>query len=817
MGNISSENVLYDGVNVVRQLHGNANPTAGAGVTAELGSIYQQTDGTVWAKTSAPDTGWTALGGGGGSNNHQTATVIVGNADAGDTAADCDYLWTVAGDTAIQDAIDLLSGGDGGYVHLKRGYYDMSGGATIQIPDGVILQGDGMASTTIYNELGTPVLQVATGGTPNVTVRDLTIESDSAVSTGITDAGFMLFERVTWRQIAGGEANLEISTSGITSLYHIVFLNCIFERVAGGECVVINTDGLGNPSLRFINCEFLGAQICIRTVNVAEISMISCSLRTTQDSPIVIQAGGSTILNVDDFRVSGVHTGTCRFLLEGTYFASNLTHMMFDGATRLVQDATALTDVNFSDIWVGSVTEWLVSAGTYIDVTFSKVIVEDLFDAGSPGGFLFAGSSVLGLRVDSCKAQYNSNAAFSFSEGVGRWYLLNSSIDYNVAYGAAAHAIYVVPDVLDNQLGDVHIHNNTFMVGASNALLVTEPGSGGSSAGTGPFWFTENHVIGAETGVPTEAFLLLQGDAMLQGIHIEGNQFFGNRTVVLFNPLTSPIVSISIADNDFTTNAAPTNAAYPATLRVNGAGTTLREISVAQNRWQNAYGPAVEFTGIDGYENVSVKGNKYADNWGIGGSQVLIEYWMRFGIDGGFASLEIADNKLFNNSGVQQNVTVFDFVALDSIAPGLTIVGNYAKFLDPTRAAIDFNGQDVTGGIIAKNQMDEVTGFITRTTLVFSTVQGNVCTGLELGVEGNDALILDHCSVSGNVFQASAGTATGLLVRAGAVNNVFCTNIFSGYATDVELQVGADDNIVAGNQAPTIVDNGTGNSVAMNI
>lgn len=819
MGNIASENVLYDGVNVVRQLLGNADPSAGAGVAAEVGSIYQQTDGTVWAKTSAPDTGWEALGGGGGGgdDNHQTATVIVGNADSGDTADDCDYLWTAAGDTAIQDALNDVDAQGGGYVHLKRGYYDQTGGATIQIPSNVILQGDGMESTTIYNESGVPVFQVSTGGQSKFTMRDITIESSATKSAMLNDGGQMLFERVTWRQIAGGEANVEISTTGVTSLMHILFQNCIFERGGGGECVVIDTASLANPSVRFDNCEWINSNIGIRSVNAAEISLHQCSLSTVESDPVFLWAGGTTILHVNEFRVFGVYSGTCRFVYEGSLFASVLENLTFDGATRLVQDCSSLYNATFRDVRVGSVTECLVTADTYVDVIFDNVIVEDLFDASSPGGFLSAGSAVNGIKVLNSTAQYNTNPAFYFAEGAAAVEIRGCIIEYNAGFGVAAHAMHVVPDALDGQLVDVIITGNTWRIGDNNSLLVTEAGGGSTTRGTGPFWFTDNYIIGAETGICTEAFLLLQGDALLSGIHIKGNQFFGNRNAVLFNPLTSPIVNLSIDNNDFNTNGTHSAATYPSTLRINGADTILRNVAVTENRWHNAYGPAIEFNGVDGYENCRVVGNEYADNWGNGIDQVIIEFWMRFAIDEGFASLEISGNKLFNNSGVQQNCTVFDIVATDSIKPGLRISGNYAKSLDPNRAAIDFNGQDVTNGTFADNQFDEVTGFLTNTTLIYCTIKGNVCTGLEAGVEGYDPLVLDHCTVIGNVFQSSSGLALGLLIRAGSINNVCSGNVFTGYLPDIELEVGADNNIVVGNQAPTINDSGAGNQVALNI
>lgn len=40
---------------------GTVDPSAGAGVTAPLGAIYQRANGSageIWIKTSTPDTGW---------------------------------------------------------------------------------------------------------------------------------------------------------------------------------------------------------------------------------------------------------------------------------------------------------------------------------------------------------------------------------------------------------------------------------------------------------------------------------------------------------------------------------------------------------------------------------------------------------------------------------------------------------------------------------------------------------------------------------------------------------------------------------------
>lgn len=62
----TAQSFAFD-VTGVQQLSGAADPSAGAGVAAAIGSIYQRTDGNLWQKTGALDTQWTvnATGGGG--------------------------------------------------------------------------------------------------------------------------------------------------------------------------------------------------------------------------------------------------------------------------------------------------------------------------------------------------------------------------------------------------------------------------------------------------------------------------------------------------------------------------------------------------------------------------------------------------------------------------------------------------------------------------------------------------------------------------------------------------------------------------------
>lgn len=88
--------------------YGAVDPAAGAGVPAPIGSLYNRTDtGTIYSKTGAADTDWTAIGGGaGGTVNELWAPRITPHAeddefDHNDTALPG---WTQTGFTALSFA-----------------------------------------------------------------------------------------------------------------------------------------------------------------------------------------------------------------------------------------------------------------------------------------------------------------------------------------------------------------------------------------------------------------------------------------------------------------------------------------------------------------------------------------------------------------------------------------------------------------------------------------------------------------------------------------------------------------------------------------
>lgn len=73
---LATEILVLNGVDL---LAGAANPSAGAGVVAPIGSLYLRTDGTLWIKTGATNTAWTSLSGAIG--NPQRFTYVASGAE----------------------------------------------------------------------------------------------------------------------------------------------------------------------------------------------------------------------------------------------------------------------------------------------------------------------------------------------------------------------------------------------------------------------------------------------------------------------------------------------------------------------------------------------------------------------------------------------------------------------------------------------------------------------------------------------------------------------------------------------------------------
>lgn len=101
MGMLTTRTTLQNGVVTASQLNGDASPAVGAGVVAEIGSIYQQSNGVIWVKSGVPDTGWSQIGGPPSSpavtdlyatnrigiqNNSPTVPLQIGTLDATSTA-----------------------------------------------------------------------------------------------------------------------------------------------------------------------------------------------------------------------------------------------------------------------------------------------------------------------------------------------------------------------------------------------------------------------------------------------------------------------------------------------------------------------------------------------------------------------------------------------------------------------------------------------------------------------------------------------------------------------------------------------------------
>jgi hypothetical protein len=145
-------------------LFGDTNPDAG--LTAPIGSWYHNTsDGGQWVKIGASDTDWEEVIGLSDSFDFAGHDVIVGNADNGDTADDCDYLYD--GDFSVVSALLTNSWCS---VKLRPGTYTVGSSATwsgtvLGDKSGVILSIPDEVTITVSDYLAVEGLyQIQCGG-----------------------------------------------------------------------------------------------------------------------------------------------------------------------------------------------------------------------------------------------------------------------------------------------------------------------------------------------------------------------------------------------------------------------------------------------------------------------------------------------------------------------------------------------------------------------------------------------------------------------------------------------------------------------------
>lgn len=102
---------------------------------------------------------------------------------------------------AIQKAVDAASLSGGGVVYIPKGEYRVSGtgdasDGAIQLKSNITLQGDGMGQTTLKlvdgsSDKVTGIVRTESGKvTENVTIKDLTIDGNKAMTTGEVDGIF---------------------------------------------------------------------------------------------------------------------------------------------------------------------------------------------------------------------------------------------------------------------------------------------------------------------------------------------------------------------------------------------------------------------------------------------------------------------------------------------------------------------------------------------------------------------------------------------------------------------------------------------------
>ncbi len=107
-------------------------------------------------------------GGAGGGTGKRAVTIIIGSAESGHTADDCDYLCTGALDETLSDALRAINA-TGGEIRLLQGVYTLNGEALIRT-NGVTISGCG--GGTVLRGTGALVHTAAS----DFVVRDLTFD-----------------------------------------------------------------------------------------------------------------------------------------------------------------------------------------------------------------------------------------------------------------------------------------------------------------------------------------------------------------------------------------------------------------------------------------------------------------------------------------------------------------------------------------------------------------------------------------------------------------------------------------------------------------
>lgn len=217
-------------LNLVDLMAAAADPSAGGGVAASIGSQYLRTDGTSWWKTSAPDTGWTQM-------VQSFAWYSVRDYGAtGDGVTD--------DRAAIAACIAACIAGGGGRVYFPQGTYAVSkDGANpysfeLATQSDVMFSGSGPSSIILQSGSGAgnpwSIFSIA-GGCSRIVFEDLVFDGSGLTNP---DAG-----RENHLVLVGG--------SGAGAIEDVQFIRCQFRAGVAGSGDGVRVDGATVAVSRF--------------------------------------------------------------------------------------------------------------------------------------------------------------------------------------------------------------------------------------------------------------------------------------------------------------------------------------------------------------------------------------------------------------------------------------------------------------------------------------------------------------------------------------------------------------------------------------
>lgn len=475
--------LLFDGTIQVDHLIGDVDPTDGAGVAANVGSLYHRdvgglgTTGEVWQKTGPLDVDWVLMSASGSivHANKQRDVFIVGNEAEGDDEYNCDYLETGDGD-AIATALASV-GASGGTVFVRRGSYPVA--STLLIGDNTRLLGDN-ATLVLANAVQVQV-DNANSHVDNVAFCGFTVTAAfDSNQMKLRSWGSILIQDIYWTGTSAA-IGIEVDLDSVPTNRNgaVVINRCVFNGLLRGFYAE-NPGGTGFTGLFITECTY---QDCLYSIYNFSMSI----------SNVVIEKNTfrHAIVNVAHVRTD-VATSCWQWSVSHNHFYNSAAN---NTSTPI---AFAGTSGGAIEINNNSILEQMTSFAINVSADFEgvKVTNNTCVSSGGTGGGIqvqgfTAGSAVLvsgnhvtvegdfGIVVNSIEGTVvvHDNEINMASTAFGG--IASTNLNLGVTYsnnrisGADASLIY---GLFQSVIG-LRLLNNTFDAGSADSVGLTINGT----------------------------------------------------------------------------------------------------------------------------------------------------------------------------------------------------------------------------------------------------------------------------------------------------------------------------------------------------